>query len=54
MINVMGALATVMIVNQNNQRRRINEEEERRRARKVQPTFQSTLNKERNNQERKK
>ena len=41
MINVMGVLATTMCIHQNNERARAEKKD-----RKIQPTFQSTFNKE--------
>ena len=43
MINVMGVLATTMYIHQNNERARAEKE---KKDRKIQPTFQSTFNKE--------
>lgn len=45
MINVMGVLATTMYIHQNNERARARAEKEKK-DRKIQPTFQSTFNKE--------
>lgn len=43
MVDIMGALATTMYIHQNNERTRVEKE---KKNRKVQPTFQSTFNKE--------